>query len=67
MLIKFYVIDEILPKVQIGKNFVTIWEHLRDLHENLDKDKSFFLKNMFFIMMDEHASLQEHFIKIKDI
>jgi hypothetical protein len=41
---------------------------LKDLHETSDKGIAFFLKNMLFsMMMDEYASLQEHFLKIKDI
>jgi hypothetical protein len=49
--------DEMLTEVQIGKTSSAIWKHFKDLHETSDKGKSFFLKNMFFMMMDEHASL----------
>jgi hypothetical protein len=45
-----------------------IWTRLKDFHETLDKGRAFFLKNMLVLMMmDEHASLQEHLLKIKDI
>ena len=68
MLLKLSMTDEMLPKIQIEKNFATIWKHLKELHETLDKSRGFFLKNMLFsIMMSEGASLQEHLLKIKDI
>jgi hypothetical protein len=68
MLIKLSVTDEMLTEVQTGKTSSTIWTHLKDLHETSDKGRAFFLKNMLFsMMMDEHASLQEHLLKIKDI
>lgn len=38
------------------------------MHKTLDKGKVFFLKNMIpLIVMNETTSLQEHFLKIKDI
>jgi thiamine kinase-like enzyme len=68
MLCKLFMTDEMLPEVQTGKTLTKIWKHLKELHETLDKEKAFFLKNMlFFITMDESASLQEYLLKIKDI
>ncbi len=49
------------------KSFTTIWKHLKDLLETLDKDRAFFFKNMMFsITMSEGASLLKHLLKIKD-
>jgi hypothetical protein len=68
MLLKLFVINEMLLEVQAKKTSVNIWKHLKELHETLNKDKAFFSKNMLFsIAMDENASLQEHLLKIKDI
>jgi hypothetical protein len=67
MLIKLSVTDEMLTEVQRGKTSSTIWTHLKNLHETSDKGRAFFLKNMFSMMMDKHASLKEHLLKIKDI
>jgi hypothetical protein len=68
MLIKSLVIDEMLPKVQKGTTSLVIWKHLKDLHETSDKGRAFFPKSMIFsMMMNEHASLQEYFLEIKDI
>jgi hypothetical protein len=68
MLLKLFVTDEILPEVQKRKTSIEIWKHLKELHENSNKERAFFLKNMLFsITMDESASLQEHLLKIKDI
>jgi hypothetical protein len=67
-LIKLFVTDEMLPKVQTWKTSTTICKHLRELHENSDKDITFFLKNMLFLItMNENASLQDNLFKIKDI
>jgi hypothetical protein len=68
MLIKLSVIDEMLTEVQTGKSSSAIWTYLKDLCETSDRGRTFYLKNMLCsIMMDEHSSLWEHFLKIKDI
>jgi hypothetical protein len=68
MLLKFSMIDEMLPKIRLGMASTKIWKHLKELHETSEKGKAFFLNNMLFsITMDESASLQEHLLKIKDI
>jgi hypothetical protein len=68
MLLKFYMTDEMFPKVQIWKTSARIWKYLKELHETLNKGIGFLLKNvLFFITMDENASLQDHLLKIKDI
>ena len=62
MLIKLSMTDEMLTEVQIGKT------HLKALHETSDKGRAFFPNNMIFsMMMNEHASLQEYLLEIKDI
>lgn len=64
MLIKLSVIDQ----APSDKTDVEIWTTMKDLHETSDKRKAFFLKNqLFIIIMDEHMSIQEHLLKIKDI
>lgn len=68
MLLKLSVTNEMLPEVQTETSSATIWKHLKEMHETSDKGRAFFLKNMLFSMvMEEHASLQEHLLKIKDI
>ena len=68
MLLKLSMTNEMLLEIQIRKNSATIWKHLKELHETLDKSRAFFLKNMLFsIMMSEGAPLHEHLLKIKDI
>ena len=68
MLLKLSVTDDQLPQIPSGKSAADIWKYLKELHETSDKSRAFFLKNrLFFIMMDEHMSLQEHVTKIKDI
>ena len=58
MLLKLSVIDEMLPEVQTGTNSATIWQHLKEMHETLDKARAFFLNNtLFSMMMEEHAYL----------
>jgi hypothetical protein len=59
--------DEMVIEVQTWKTSSTIWTHLKDFHETSYKGGALFLKNMFSMMMDEHASLQENLLKIKEI
>jgi hypothetical protein len=66
ILIKLYVTYETFTEVQIGKTSSTNLTHLKDLHEISNKYRAFVLKNMFLMMMDEHASLQKHSLKIKE-
>jgi len=67
MLIKLSVRDEMVIEVQTWKTSSTIWTHLKDFHETSYKGGALFLKNMFSMMMDEHASIYEHLLKIKYI
>jgi hypothetical protein len=68
MLIKLFVKDEMLPKVQNEKTVAAICKQLKETHEISDKGHAFFLKNMLFsIKMSEGASLQEYLLKIKGI
>jgi hypothetical protein len=63
MMIKLFIIDEMLPEVQTRKSSLAIWKHLQELQETSDKSRAFFLKNMLFsIMMDVSVSLQEHLL-----
>lgn len=57
MLIKLSVTDDQLPQVASGKTTNEIWDLLKGLHETFDKGQTFFLKNMFSIMMDEKISI----------
>lgn len=66
MLIKLSVTDEMLLEVQTSTNSTEVWKHLWDLHEMSCKSRAF-LKNMFFLIMMNETSLQEHLLKIKDI
>ena len=68
MLIKLSDTSDQLCQVLSSKTTIEIQKTLKDLHETSDKNKTFFLKNQLFsIIMDEHMSLQEHLLKIKDI
>ena len=54
MLIKLSMTYEMLPEVQddgTAKDAPTIWKHLKDLHEVLDKGRAFFLKNIYCFML----------------
>lgn len=63
--------SEMLSEVQDDgtmKDATTIWKHLKDLHEVLEKGRAFLLKNTSFsIKMNGDESLHEHLVKIKNI
>lgn len=68
MPIKLLINDDQLPHVPFDKNSCTNLESSKGLHETSNKSFVFLLKNMlFFIMMNDQVSLQDHFNKIKDI
>ena len=67
--IKLLVTNEMLLEVQDDNDaFVMLWWNLLKMHETSDKGRTLFLKNMLFSMtMEESNSLQDRFLKIKDI
>lgn len=68
MFIKLSDMDDMLPEVQIRDDAFTIWLTLWNLHETFDKGRAFSLKNnLLSIKMEEHGSLPDHLLKIKNI